>query len=267
MSGEPARSSIDAPRRRVVLLGASNLTNGIGNAIQTAERVWGKPLDVLAALGHGRSYGRTSRVLFRQLPGILECGLWSALSAEPAAATAALVTDIGNDILYEEPVERVAAWVEACLTRLRAAGSCIAMTELPVKNFSLLGHRRYEFFRRLFVPRCRLTLDEVKARALELNARLIEMAPRYEAALVAQQPTWYGLDPMHLSRLRRHHAWQAMMTPWKPENFRAKFTFSAFARGAYWRMFAPERRWLFGVERCALQPTHTLRNGTTISFY
>ena len=36
----------------------------------------------------------------------------------PAAATAALVTDIGNDVLYGIPVDTILAWVEECLERI-----------------------------------------------------------------------------------------------------------------------------------------------------
>src|SRR5262249_46912085 len=85
--------------RRVVLLGASNLTLGIGTVLGSAANVWGSPLEVLAALGHGRSYGRATSVMGRQLPGIRECGLWPALGVDGQLPTAALVTDIGNDVL------------------------------------------------------------------------------------------------------------------------------------------------------------------------
>ena len=49
--------------------------------VETAHGVWGRPLEVFVALGHGRSYGRSTRMLGRQLPGILECGLWPELAA------------------------------------------------------------------------------------------------------------------------------------------------------------------------------------------
>ena len=118
----PARSereSTASPSRRVILLGASNVTRSMSTIVETAELVWGRPLDLLAACGHGRSYGRTSCVFGRSLPGILECGLWDELSRRPALPTAALVTDIGNDILYGAGVDQIAAWVEQSLIRLR----------------------------------------------------------------------------------------------------------------------------------------------------
>jgi GTP cyclohydrolase II len=36
---------------------------------------------VVAALGHGRSYGTDSSFLFRRLPGILQSGIWQQLES------------------------------------------------------------------------------------------------------------------------------------------------------------------------------------------
>ena len=43
--------------RRVVALGASNLTRGLHTVVSTARTEWGPDVEVLGALGHGRSYG------------------------------------------------------------------------------------------------------------------------------------------------------------------------------------------------------------------
>ncbi|HEX3727596.1 MAG TPA: hypothetical protein VHV08_15185, partial [Pirellulales bacterium] len=51
--------------RRVILLGASNLTKGVALVLETAFGAWGRPLEVLMALGHGRSYGRQTSLLGR----------------------------------------------------------------------------------------------------------------------------------------------------------------------------------------------------------
>ncbi|HEY5315121.1 MAG TPA: hypothetical protein VIK18_21495, partial [Pirellulales bacterium] len=60
-------ATLPSPTRRLVLLGASNLTRGLAPVLQTAAQLWDEPLDILAAAGHGRSYGATSRVLVRSL--------------------------------------------------------------------------------------------------------------------------------------------------------------------------------------------------------
>ena len=156
--GEP--ESTASPSRRVVLLGASNVARSMSTVIETAELVWGRPLDVLAACGHGRSYGRTSCVFGRSLPGILECGLWDELSRRPALPTAALVTDIGNDILYGAGVDQIAAWVEQCLTRLRGVCERIVVTELPLARIASVTPRQYDLFRALLFPGSRVTFAD-----------------------------------------------------------------------------------------------------------
>ncbi|MCZ6542107.1 MAG: hypothetical protein O6768_00410, partial [Planctomycetota bacterium] len=105
MSG-PAESQLTS-RPRVVLLGASNLTRGISRAVGIAQAILGTPLEVLIAMGHGRSYGQRSRVLGRSLPGIVDCGLWDALLHGSGRPTYALLTDIGNDVMYGASVPSI----------------------------------------------------------------------------------------------------------------------------------------------------------------
>jgi len=64
----------------------------------------------VAALGHGRSYGAHSKFVVRTLPGILQSGLWRHLESLSTVPTRALVTDIGNDILYGFSAEQTLAW-------------------------------------------------------------------------------------------------------------------------------------------------------------
>jgi hypothetical protein len=250
-----------------VLLGASNLTRGIATVLETARRLWGRPLDVQAALGHGRSYGRPSSVFFRELPGILESGLWRALSASQDIPTAALVTDIGNDLLYEEPVEQIAQWIDECLTRLKALDARIAITLLPIENLPTLSPRRFEFFRRLYVPRCRLSLSAVVERVHQLNALVAELAARHDIAGVPQNGRWYGLDPMHITLASRRHAWREIMASWCDDAELPPPAPWSLAYGAYLQTLRPERRRVWGAERYAPQPAAVLRDGTTISLY
>src|SRR4051812_44679884 len=113
-----------APRATVVLLGASNLTRGISSAIYYAHRLLGGPLEFYVAFGHGRSYGMRSRVLVRELPGIRDSAIWRALEGrDPRAPVYGLVSDIGNDVLYQAPVTEIVAWLRDALQRLRAVGA------------------------------------------------------------------------------------------------------------------------------------------------
>ena len=130
---------MNAPITRVVALGASNLTRGLETVVSTARTAWGPEVEVLGALGHGRSYGVESRVVIRTLPGILQSGLWDTLSSMPPAATRGLVTDVGNDILYGFPPPTVLEWVEEAVDRLHRITEDIVVTGLPLHTIRNLS--------------------------------------------------------------------------------------------------------------------------------
>jgi hypothetical protein len=250
-----------------VVIGASNLTRGMDVVVKTARAVWDQPLEIYAALGHGRSFGMTSRVLFRQLPGVLDSGLWPALEAARPLETAALVTDIGNDLLYEAPVEQVAEWVDECLARLARLASPTVITQLPVENLADLSPRRFRFFRRLFMPRCTLELDEVVGRVDRLNRLVCQIAARHGAVCIAQQRAWYGVDPMHFPLKLRGPVWREILSPWATERALPAAAHSSALGTLRLRALAPEVRWLFGREQRTAQPAGRLPDGTTVALY
>ena len=80
----------------------------------------------------------------------------------PPAPTAALVTDVGNDIVYGAPVESILEWVEECLNRLERqaapggggnAAMPIVLTLPPTATVMALSQWRYTLIRTLRVSR------------------------------------------------------------------------------------------------------------------
>jgi hypothetical protein len=256
-----------APVSRVVLLGASNLTMGIGTVLATARRCWDGPLEVFAALGHGRSFGRASRVLGRQLPGILECGLWEALAASPERPTAALVTDIGNDILYEEPVEQISRWLEACFDRLTVLRGTVVVTQLPLDNLRLLSRARYMLLRSVMVPGCRLSLEAVSERVHAVNEIVQRLAIERQFPLVPQRAEWYGFDVLHIRWAQRRRAWGTILHPWTTAPDVAHAPRVALSHTWYLQSRTPHQRRLWGLEQRAPQPSVRFGDGTLVSIY
>ncbi|MHB1037955.1 MAG: hypothetical protein ACYC35_26275 [Pirellulales bacterium] len=255
------------PARRVVLLGASNLTRGISTVVETARRVWGRPLEMLVAMGHGRSYGWGSWFLGRRLPGIVDCGLWRALADRPALPTAALVTDIGNDLIYEAPLEDVVAWVETCLDRLSRAEARVVMTLLPTCNLAKLSPWRFRLFRTLFFPKSRLPLETLVERASELNDRVRRLGESRQITLVQPQAEWYGLDPIHVRRGSWPAVWHEILSAWHDGAGRAEAYSASLARCLYLRLLPPEERRFLGREQRRPQPAGRLPDGSTMAVY
>ncbi len=255
------------PGRRVVLVGASNIARSLSTIVETARLGWGEPVEILAALGHGRSFGQESSFFTRKISGIFQCGLWPALASAPARPTTALVTDIGNDILYGASVETIAGWVATCFDRLAEAGARTIVTQLPVGNLRGLSAARFLFLRTLFFPACRLSRDDVVDAANEVNRRVGELASKREIRVVPLKNAWFGFDPIHIRRRECPHAWREILGHWHDDPSTAGVARGSLGRWLYLRLLVPEHRQIFGVTQRRRQPSGRLRDGTTVALY
>ncbi len=269
-NGASSEAQMPQQARRVVLLGASNLTMGLAIVVGAVRARRQEKINLLVACGHGRSYGKTSRVAFRALPGILHCGLWDALSKENARATDALITDIGNDLLYGVRVDELMKWIDCCVERLTAAGARITITQLPIDNLPDLAPWKFKLLRQLLFPNSTVTLDQIKRDACRLNEWLIELAKSRKIPLISQQKAWYGLDPIHFTRRSRLLAWESILAPWdqaKDDSARQRVQRAHFARSWYLQSRVPLSRTLFGHTQSREQPSVHWRDGSTLSLY
>lgn len=210
-------SSSPQPASALIVLGASNVSRGLSRLVAMARARHRGPLDLFVAAGHGRSYGANSRVFMRRLPSILWSGLWRALDRERVGVErggTALVTDIGNDLLYGFTVEQLAAWVRDSLERLASRGMRIAITRLPLESIGRVGPLRYRALRTCYVPGCRLSLGELHDAATRMDAAVAALAREFEATLVDQPGEWYGLDAIHVRRSRLDDLWQRAGDAW-----------------------------------------------------
>ena len=247
---------------RLVALGASNLARGMGTAVAVARGASAEPLEVVSAFGPGRSYGMDSRLMGRRLPGILHCGLWQTLASLPPRPTRAIVTDVGNDILYHVPVPRIVSWVDEAVARLGGVTGEVSLTGLPIERIRLLSPSAFLFFRTMFVPRCRLSQAETLDASLRVDEALRAIAGRRGARFVPMRLEWYGTDPIHIRPRAWTTAWREIVSG-EP---------AAAGAGRTWdgmRLFLmkPEQRWWFGVEQRSPQPGLRLASGPTVWCY
>ncbi len=265
---EKVRDSESVAAQRVVLIGASNVSLGISTIVETARNVCGPSIEVLAAAGLGRSYGIDSVVMGRRLPGIIHCGLWEQLTGGAQPPTAALVTDVGNDLLYDVEVAQILGWVATVIDRLERAQAKVCVTLLPPIDPAGLGELRFRFFRSLFFPGCRLTRQQVLERATELHDRLQAMCQARGIRAVKTRDHWYGLDPIHIRRSHRRHAWREILSHLGARGAaEVPLARKSAARWLYLQTRRPHERMMFGMKQRAAQPSAKLRGGATISFY
>ena len=267
MSGRGLEPAI--PRSIMVAIGASNLSRGLPRLVATA-RARGEPGTLLVAAGHGRSYGVTSRVAWRRLPSIRKSGLWQALDrAQPSGSTrpvSAVLTDIGNDLLYGFSVEQTAGWVRECVTRLADHGARVAITALPLESVARAGPLRYRLLRTVYVPGCPLSLAQLRDAAGRLDEAVREIAAEHGATLVEQSGEWYGFDSIHVRRRKLDSLWSAVADAWGlPALFLPpRVTLAEWARVG---CRAAEVRSLAGVMRYTRQPVVRWPDGGTLNLY
>lgn len=251
---------------RLVVLGASNLVRGFHALVRAAHEAWGPPVEVLAALGHGRSYGMRSAFLGRVLPGIVECGLWRELERRPPLPARALVTDAGNDIVYGAGPDEVLAWIERCVERLRRLESEVVVTGIPLQRLERLTPAGYALVRAAFYSRHRwLPLAHALDQARALAEGLQRLAERHGATFVPLPGEWYGIDPIHMRPSQWQRAWRAILAAGAPSEPAAPDGRLPSALRLY--ALRPERQWLFGRERRTAQPALLLPSGGSVSLY
>jgi hypothetical protein len=254
---------------RVVLLGASNIAIAFPQIVRQLSTGLPGPLEVFAAFGHGRSYCKWSRVLFRRLPAIDRCGLWTGLeraAGERPARTLALPTDVGNDLIYGSAPEALLRHLEQCLTPLARHHPELVVTRLPLSSIERLSALRYHSTRAVFFPKTRVSWSAMLERARATDLALSELATRFSAQLIDQPLTWYGFDPIHIRYRRRAEAWRTIFGGW-PSYDTSQSLPRWSARDAFRvRLAAPAERVLFRRQQLKAQPA-LVSNGVTLHLY
>jgi len=248
---------------RVIAVGASNLTRGLQTVIAAAREEYGRDVEILAALGHGRSYGADSQIIVRTLPGILQCGLWHALDQLPAVPARGIVSDVGNDILYGFSPAQILSWVEESIERLRLHTDEIVVSGLPKVGVSDISKAKFLFFRSVLFPRCRLSFAEVSDAAIAVNEGLRRIATARRLRFVHLKPEWYGADPIHIRPSHWDDAWQEILCG------EPVATLERSPWGEAWRLYfmRPERQSVFGVAQVTPQHGAPLPGGGKVWLY
>ncbi|MCC6408238.1 MAG: hypothetical protein IT453_13830 [Planctomycetes bacterium] len=245
-----------SPGRRVVLVGASNLAQGLDLALAETLRRVGPDTRVLAACGRGRSYGLRSSFLARGLPAVLDSGLWRALDAPPHAA---LLVDIGNDLAYGVEPERVLGWVRETARRL--ATDRLVIAGLPCAPLERRSPRTLALWARVIFPTRSPDVVRLVAAVRELDRGLADLARELGASRVELDPRWYGADPIHFARSERRAAWSALLASFGEPTHPAGTVPSSVRRSR------AEERTLFGIPFGCAQPCWRANGGAELSLY
>ena len=254
-------------KKRVILLGASNLARAISPTVGICQSFLDCPLEIYITMGHGRSFGRYSRVLGRGLPSINDCKLWDELEKAEPLPTYALVTDIGNDIAYGYDVKDIKQWVEDCVKRLSEMNANIVLTRMPVDRIARLSKRQFKIAKAILFPGHGLTYEDAQSRVREVDQLLQELGEKYSAVMADLPGNWYGIDPVHIKRSLHKEAFAEILKTWTDSNSDDAAIASSILRWARLRLPRP-RQWSFlGFGMSKTQPAAQLADGSRIWLY
>jgi len=256
------------PIRPVILIGASNLARAFPLVVNGLRAGLREPLAVLAAFGHGRSYGLWSQMLGRTLPGIVECELWTALRKYDldTLPPLAVVIDIGNDLVYGSSVPQLLAWIEACLERLSERRSEIALMSPPLESIDRLPPWKFELLRRAYFPMQHIGWPVLYDRVCRFQDEMRGLAKAYGIRLIEPPAAWYGFDPIHMLRRRQPDVWRELFSQWPGWDRSAPIAYPSLRESVRLRALRPAERYLFGYRQITPQPV-LKQDRFTLSMY
>lgn len=194
--------------------------------------------------------------------------MWSALSERPALPAVAVLTDVGNDLLYGAPHARIAGWVEECITQLRAHQAHVALAGLPLGALATLPRWRFALLSRVLFPMHSVNFEAVRADAAALDAALRAIAERHQTGWIAPPAGWYGFDPIHIRRSVSHVAWEKIFSASRAALHTVdEAPRASFQQWLYLKRLRPLRRHWWGVEQYQSQPAGALADGSLVWLY
>ncbi|MCH2201891.1 MAG: hypothetical protein MK102_07965 [Fuerstiella sp.] len=213
----------------------------------------------MTAHGMGRSYLGPSCFGWRRLPGILDSDLWPVLT-RCRQPTAALITDLGNDLVYGHSAKVVTQAAADAVGRLRDLNSdCrIVVTRPPLESVQGLTLPRYRFFRSVLFPMCRQSLSQIVDATYELDAGIQGL---HGVAVTVQPAHWFGMDPIHIRRRFRNCAYSSFLESWPNETAAGLCTGRVPDRRP-----KPAVRWVFNRKIVCEQPSVITSRGFVSSW-
>lgn len=203
-------ASSSNPRALVAVLGASNVTLALPQILTAMHRrtVGRGPVEFYVAHGPGRSYGTVAGLPWVEFPALRSCGLFETLESRwrstDRPAVYAMLTDVGNDIMYGVSPRRIAAWVGEIVQRFQTVDARVVLTSIPVESVLRIPAWKFNVVRRILFPSYPMLRRDVFTRTVQVEAALETLGRDLSIDVLPTQAEWYSVDHIHIAR--RHRA-------------------------------------------------------------
>ena len=213
MSSEPPlTSSISKENHNSVLfifLGASNLSRSFYGLKRCITRcLFPRPVSFIHALGPGRGYISQGGILNITYPPILQCDILKAAYKQRKInhKVVALITDIGNDIMYGVSVEEIIGGLQSLFDTLTELEASIFVTSIPVDLKKDIGGFYFRILRRVFFPNSPVEHYQA-SKAIEVINNFITQSLNKNIIAINEMKQFCGIDKIHYSLFKSRSAW------------------------------------------------------------
>lgn len=163
-------------------------------------------------MGPGRGYFAQGGVFNVSYSPIVVSGILDAArKRQPnTSKTLALITDIGNDIMYNVPTAKIIACLHSIIQELDAMGADVFVNPIPMVLEKDVSERQFRILRAVFFPRSPVTYSGAADAVREIN-KFLQDAASGRIHLLPSAKDFCGVDKIHYSVLHSHKAWSEVV--------------------------------------------------------
>lgn len=200
--------------QRILLYGASNLWLSRKAALSEIRARFEGNLEIGLACGPGRSYGLDAGNPWNRYRALKTIDF--ELPTPKPAQSWALLTDVGNDIAYQQRPDTIVDWMGNLATQLEKRGYQIMVTGLPVETLTRVPPWMFKLLAWIYYSKRGLQQQELNQALWDVEGGLRELCEKRGYPFISTQAHWFGIDHFHLRPSFNREYWTTILDRYQP---------------------------------------------------
>lgn len=192
-----------------ILLGASNLARSFHGLKYCIERcILPRTATFLHAMGPGRGYVSPGGILNASYSPIINSGIFEAARNKKIKKqkVVALITDIGNDIMYNISPDKIIDSLQHIFNVLDTIETKIVITAIPVDLENDISEFQFQILQKIYFPKSSVKYFQVSNSIKAINQFILK-TPNQKITVMNDMKRFAGIDKIHYSILKSPLAW------------------------------------------------------------
>ena len=192
-----------------IFLGASNLARSFyGLKCCITRCVFPRPVSFIHAMGPGRGYIYQGGIFNALYPPILHSDILKAARNERKKnkQVVALITDIGNDIMYDISSEKIIGGLQYLFNILGEFETDIFITSIPVDLENDVNESLFHIIRQIYFPKSSVKYSQALNSVKAVNT-FIRKSSNQNISVINDLKPFCGIDKIHYSIFKSQSAW------------------------------------------------------------